>query len=56
MDAELYLPLARVKKIVRSDPEVKIVSHEALYLITKATVCALCIRVLCVIAAVGALH
>ena len=36
--AELSLPLARVKRIVRSDPEVKIVSHEALYLITKATV------------------
>lgn len=31
-------PVARVKRIIRSDPEIKLVSADALYLITKATV------------------
>jgi len=37
-NAELSLPVARVRRIVRSDPEVKIIAADALYLITKATV------------------
>ena len=32
------LPVSRIRKIIRSDPDVKVVSLEAVLLITKATV------------------
>lgn len=32
------LPLARVKKIVKTDPDINLVNQEAIFLMTKATV------------------
>lgn len=37
-DGSLNLPLARVKKIIKSDPDCKSVSGDACFLIAKATV------------------
>eukprot|EP01127_Copromyxa_protea_P016142 TRINITY_DN4747_c0_g1_i1.p2 TRINITY_DN4747_c0_g1~~TRINITY_DN4747_c0_g1_i1.p2 ORF type:complete len:105 (-),score=24.26 TRINITY_DN4747_c0_g1_i1:38-352(-) len=36
-DTNLVLPLARVKRIIKSDPDVKLVSADANFLIAKST-------------------
>jgi histone H3/H4 len=41
LSTSTLLPMARIRKIMRSDPEVKLASQEAVLLITKATVCLL---------------
>jgi hypothetical protein len=33
------IPITRVKRIIKSDPEVKLISTDACFIITKATVC-----------------
>lgn len=36
------VPIARVKRIAKSDPDLKSISSEALFLIAKATVSCIC--------------
>lgn len=43
----LRIPLARVKKIMKQDPDVKLIANDSCFLITKATVSTkLCINIL----------
>jgi hypothetical protein len=35
----VQLPLARVRKIIKSDPDVKLISSDSTFLIAKSTVC-----------------
>lgn len=37
-DSLLRIPLARVKKIMKQDPDVKLIANDSCFLITKATV------------------
>ncbi len=39
------LPVSRVKAIARSDPEITMLNQEAVLLLTKATVCLVCVCV-----------
>ena len=39
MDAHTSLPQARIKAIMRSDPSVHMVSQDAVFAVSKATVC-----------------
>lgn len=38
-DVLCHFPLGRIKRIVKADPEVPVISAESLFLISKATVC-----------------
>lgn len=38
-DEGLRIPLARVKRIIKQDPDVKLIATDSCFLISKATVC-----------------